>query len=233
MVRRSLNDLLTIDLHADALARQQWRDFGNGLSMSRLARELRIHIVAGSITERGDDSSRSYNTSVLLGPDGARMAVYRKIHLFDVDLPGRVTVRESDSKLAGADVVCAETSLGAIAPGHTGLVYDALEVVQHDSAQYDSEAFSARIEPAIFYRQTTEGLSEVVDVFTNAATLPKSGTVELLVNGRSYSQPYANPNEFGEQRLEFNLPEWNGAAKATVRLGDFSTTPVSHTPAKK
>ncbi len=88
---------------------------GESLSlMARLARELRIHIVAGSITERGDDVSRSYNTSVLLGPDGARIAVYRKIHLFDVDLPGRVTVRESDSKLAGADVVCAETPVGAI-----------------------------------------------------------------------------------------------------------------------
>ena len=88
---------------------------GESLSlMSRLARELRIHIVAGSITERGDDSSRSYNTSVLLGPDGGRIAAYRKIHLFDVDLPGRVTVRESDSKIAGADVICAETPLGAI-----------------------------------------------------------------------------------------------------------------------
>jgi predicted amidohydrolase len=88
---------------------------GESLSMmARLARELRIHIVAGSITERGDDSSRSYNTSVLLGSDGGRLAVYRKIHLFDVDLPGRVTVRESDSKLAGADVVCTETAVGAI-----------------------------------------------------------------------------------------------------------------------
>ena len=88
---------------------------GESLSlMSRLARELRIHIVAGSITERGEDSSRSYNTSVLLGPDGGRLAVYRKIHLFDVDLPGRVTVRESDSKIAGADLVCAETPVGAI-----------------------------------------------------------------------------------------------------------------------
>lgn len=82
--------------------------------MARLARELRIHIVAGSITERAGDSSRSYNTSVLLGPDGGQIAIYRKIHLFDVDLPGRVTVRESDSKLAGADVVCAETPLGTI-----------------------------------------------------------------------------------------------------------------------
>src|SRR5271168_682929 len=83
---------------------------GESLSlMSRLARELGIHIVAGSITERVADSSRSYNTSVLLAPDGARIAVYRKIHLFDVDLPGRVTVRESDSKLSGDEVVCADT----------------------------------------------------------------------------------------------------------------------------
>jgi len=82
--------------------------------MSRLARELGVHIVAGSITERAGDSSRAYNTSVLLGANGARIAVYRKIHLFDVDLPGRVTVRESDSKLGGDDVVCAETPLGAI-----------------------------------------------------------------------------------------------------------------------
>ncbi len=83
--------------------------------MSRLARELQIHIVAGSITEQAAaGESRCYNTSVLLGPDGGRIAVYRKIHLFDVDLPGRVTVRESDAKLAGADVVTAKTPLGTI-----------------------------------------------------------------------------------------------------------------------
>lgn len=83
--------------------------------MSRLAIELQIHIVAGSITEQaaaGDP--RCYNTSALIGPDGRQLAVYRKIHLFDVDLPGRVTVRESDAKLAGADVVTAKTPLGTI-----------------------------------------------------------------------------------------------------------------------
>jgi len=82
--------------------------------MSRLARELQIHIVAGSITEHVPSDSRCYNTSALIGPDGKQLAVYRKIHLFDVDLPGRVTVRESDAKLAGADVVTAATPLGAI-----------------------------------------------------------------------------------------------------------------------
>jgi predicted amidohydrolase len=83
--------------------------------MSRLARELQIYIVAGSITEHATaGESRCYNTSALLGPDGARLAVYRKIHLFDVDLPGRVTVRESDAKIAGTDVVTAATPLGTI-----------------------------------------------------------------------------------------------------------------------
>ena len=82
--------------------------------MARLARELGIHIVAGSITEQAAGETRCYNTSVLLGPDGGRIAVYRKIHLFDIELPGRVTVRESDTKIAGADVVTATTPLGAI-----------------------------------------------------------------------------------------------------------------------
>src|ERR1035437_4290425 len=82
--------------------------------MSRLARELRIHLVAGSITEQVAGESRCYNTSALLGPDGGQIAVYRKIHLFDVDLPGRVTVRESDSKLGGAQFVSARTPLGTI-----------------------------------------------------------------------------------------------------------------------
>ncbi len=58
--------------------------------------------------------SRRYNTSVLFAPDGARLAVYRKIHLFDIDLPGRVTVKESEAKLPGAEVVTAATDLGTV-----------------------------------------------------------------------------------------------------------------------
>ncbi len=82
--------------------------------MARLARELEIHLVAGSITERGEGQGKNYNTSVLFDPKGERLAVYRKIHLFDVDLPGRVTIRESDAKASGTEVVCAATSLAPI-----------------------------------------------------------------------------------------------------------------------
>ncbi|MGH7863941.1 MAG: carbon-nitrogen hydrolase family protein [Candidatus Binataceae bacterium] len=82
--------------------------------ISRLARELEVCVLAGSITERVPNQSKSYNTSALIGADGAKLAVYRKIHLFDIDLPGRVRVQESARKIGGAEVVSASTPLGNI-----------------------------------------------------------------------------------------------------------------------
>jgi alpha-mannosidase len=135
------------------------------------------------------------------------------------------------------DPASAQSSLGAIAPGHTGLVYDALELVQHETEKYDSRAFTAQIEPTIFYRQTPNGLSEAVDVFINAADLePSAGktrTVELVASGHSYKQPLISNSEFGEQRFEFDVPEWNGNIEATAHLDNISATPTTITPAKK
>ncbi|HEX4210450.1 MAG TPA: carbon-nitrogen hydrolase family protein [Candidatus Binataceae bacterium] len=82
--------------------------------MARLARELRIHLLAGSITEQASGEIKRYNSSVMFEPDGSRLAVYRKIHLFDVDLPGRVTVKESEAKLSGREVITAATDLGTV-----------------------------------------------------------------------------------------------------------------------
>jgi predicted amidohydrolase len=84
------------------------------MAAGRLAAELRIHLLAGSIAERIGGHSKNYNTSVLFGPDGKRLAVYRKIHLFDVELPSGVSIRESAVKQAGESVVVAETSLGRV-----------------------------------------------------------------------------------------------------------------------
>jgi deaminated glutathione amidase len=83
-------------------------------TIARLARELELHLLAGSITELVPGVNRRYNTSILFAPDGKRLAVYRKIHLFDIDLPGRVTVKESEAKLPGSEVVTAATELGTI-----------------------------------------------------------------------------------------------------------------------
>ena len=53
------------------------------------ARELGIHLVAGSVSERVPDRRRLSNTSLLIDPDGEIEAVYRKIHMFDVEVGGR------------------------------------------------------------------------------------------------------------------------------------------------
>ncbi len=60
------------------------------------ARALRITLVAGSISERRDGDDLAANTCVVFGPDGAACAVYRKLHLFDVDV---VTVAAAGHRL--------------------------------------------------------------------------------------------------------------------------------------
>ena len=84
------------------------------------ARELGIHLVAGSIAERVEGRKKLFNTSVLFGPDGETAAVYRKIHLFDVDVGG-VTYRESMTEDPGDEIVVADA--GAIPLGLT-VCYD-------------------------------------------------------------------------------------------------------------
>jgi deaminated glutathione amidase len=75
------------------------------------ARELGIDLVAGSIAERVPGREKGSNTSVHIGPDGEDRAVYRKIHMFDVEVGGR-TYRESEHEQAGDEVVLSETAGG-------------------------------------------------------------------------------------------------------------------------
>jgi predicted amidohydrolase len=75
------------------------------------AREKRIHLLAGSIGEIASDAGKARNTSVLFGPEGEALAVYRKIHLFDVDLADGSRFRESDVVEPGTEVVVARTPL--------------------------------------------------------------------------------------------------------------------------
>jgi predicted amidohydrolase len=85
---------------------------GPALAWARAsARELGIDLVAGSIAERVPDRDRGSNTSVHVGPDGDVRAVYRKIHMFDVEVGGR-TYRESEHEEPGDEVVLSETAAG-------------------------------------------------------------------------------------------------------------------------
>ncbi len=84
-------------------------------AMAQLSRELKVALLAGSILEAGAPGGRLFNTSVLFGPGGERLAVYRKIHLFDVDIGDGATYRESAAVAPGTEVVtasCGELKVG-------------------------------------------------------------------------------------------------------------------------
>src|SRR5215208_6922795 len=76
------------------------------------ARELGIDLVAGSIAEQVEGAARGANTSVHIGPDGEDRAVYRKIHMFDVEVGGR-TYRESEHESPGDEIVASELADGS------------------------------------------------------------------------------------------------------------------------
>src|SRR4051794_28395638 len=79
--------------------------------MRALACELRIDLVAGSFTERRPGHDKPSNTSVHVGPDGELHGVYRKIHLFDVQV-GETVYRESDSGEPGDELVVSDAADG-------------------------------------------------------------------------------------------------------------------------
>lgn len=85
-------------------------------AVRELARQHHVWILAGTFAERIDGSNLLYNTSVLIAPDARLEAVYRKIHLFDVDLSasGGGVFSESATFAPGEEVVVARTDFGSV-----------------------------------------------------------------------------------------------------------------------
>ena len=87
---------------------------------SAWARELGVHLCAGSVPEDPGDDGKPFNTSVLIGPDGEIAATYRKLHMFDVEVEG-TEYRESEHERAGDGIATA--SAGELEVGLT-VCYD-------------------------------------------------------------------------------------------------------------
>jgi len=83
-------------------------------AFARAARDRGMWLLAGSIREESGDPEHSYNTSLLSDRGGEIVAKYRKIHLFDVEIEGSVSARESATITAGEEVVTVGIE------GHTG-----------------------------------------------------------------------------------------------------------------
>lgn len=66
-----------------------------------MARDGACYLVGGSIPEYAPTSKKFYNTSLTFAPDGKLLATHRKVHLFDIDIPGKISFHESEVLSAG------------------------------------------------------------------------------------------------------------------------------------
>ena len=71
--------------------------------LSALAKEHQILLVGGSIAEI-DNQGKIYNSSCVFAPDGKMIGCHRKLHLFDINIPGQIVFKESDVFTAGEDL---------------------------------------------------------------------------------------------------------------------------------
>lgn len=88
--------------------------------MQQKAQQLKKWIVGGSIPER-DSDDKIYNTCVVLNDQGVIVGKYRKIHLFDIDVPGKIKFTESDSLTPGMAPTVVDSPWGKIG---LGICYD-------------------------------------------------------------------------------------------------------------
>jgi len=77
-----------------------------------LAKEVGVWLLAGGFPESIGESNRIFNTAALMDDRGEIQGIYRKMHLFDVDLPSGLSLRESKTYQAGDEPVVVETPWG-------------------------------------------------------------------------------------------------------------------------
>ncbi|KAI4828767.1 hypothetical protein KUCAC02_022843 [Chaenocephalus aceratus] len=87
--------------------------------LSEAARENQVYLVGGSIPE--EDGGKLYNSCIVFGPDGKVILKHRKIHLFDIDVPGKIRFQESETLSPGDTLSMFETPFCKVG---VGICYD-------------------------------------------------------------------------------------------------------------
>ncbi|KAI9168293.1 Omega-amidase nit3 [Blastocladiella emersonii ATCC 22665] len=91
-------------------------------SLSATARDAGVYLVGGSIPERSPaGDGKHFNTSTVWSPSGTLLDVHRKVHLFDIDVPGKITFQESKVLSPGDKITVVPTPYGRLG---VGICYD-------------------------------------------------------------------------------------------------------------
>ncbi|HEX8285885.1 MAG TPA: glycoside hydrolase family 38 C-terminal domain-containing protein [Pyrinomonadaceae bacterium] len=151
--------------------------------------------------------------------EGAILPQY-SIGALEIDVPAEFLRQGGNeiSLLAVADPL--STALpGGETTDHAVLIYDALELVALKGEAAAPGVTGAAATPTVFFKREGGRLKEVVSVLVSWRGLAPRGSVTLTLPGWSDTQALAAAGrEFGEQRLEFDAPEFAARARATVNV---------------
>lgn len=95
------------------------------------------------------------------------------------------------------------------------LTYDAVALIR-ESEPFRASASTTQIVPTIFYKQLNGQLNELVDVFIRHNEPIANTAVQLTIGGKTYRQTTHGGTAFGEEKLEYEIPEFPAGTKAEV-----------------
>ena len=117
----------------------------------------------------------------------------------------------------------------------SSLHYDAIALSNDLLHVYKANTINAMVMPTVFYKETTGHLFEIVEAFLRFGKATPARDVALDVNGKRYAQRISAMKDFGEERVEFDVPEWTGTLPAHLTIGNHAkqSFPLSLTASRK
>ncbi len=120
--------------------------------------------------------------------------------------------------------------------GNSGIYYDALKLEQDAVGRFQPVQITTAATPTIFYKSNDGKLTEVIEVDVRLSEPPKRGRVTLLLGNQKFTSPLSSEHQFGEQRFDFEVPEFAAESPAEVKVewnGWSRNFPQNLVPGKK
>jgi alpha-mannosidase len=141
---------------------------------------------------------------------------YRAADLLNISLPAAY-LKAGENHLTFAAVDCQDPASRANEPVQT-IAYDFISLSVDPRAQYARDAVTADVIPTIYFIRKEGRLVEEVDAFLQFNRAISDGKATLLLNGEHYAAPVSATSDAGQQRVQFEVPEWQGAAAAELEV---------------
>jgi hypothetical protein len=158
---------------------------------------------------------------------------FRAADLLSIAFPAQyIKAGENDLTLAVVD--SQDPNSGASTPVQS-VAYDFISLSAEPHAAYVKGAVTADLVPTIYYRQKEGHLVEEVDAFLRFNRAVPAGHATIVLNGNRYSAEISAMGDGGEERLRFEVPEWQGTTPAEIEVsaGAHHTFRLSLTAERK